>query len=164
MSVCGSLCLSVREDIPGTTCAIFTKFFVLVIVAYAVARSSSKFAIGCIAYRREGFLFPTEYALSACIIGPFAFKYQGNGTIPCQYVDTIRKRIDCDTSLPLRVLCSRLFVICCRNCPKEDKFRYFIPILRKLGAACRTLVDGSLESPCRVLVKCNRTSFSIACG
>jgi len=24
-------------------------------------------------------------------------------------------------------LCSRLFVLCCRNCPKYDKFRYFIP-------------------------------------
>ena len=32
-------------------------------------------------------------------------------------------------------LCSRLFVLYCRNCPKDDKFRYFIPILRKLGAA-----------------------------
>ena len=31
-------------------------------------------------------------------------------------------------------LCSRLFVLYCRNCPKDDKFRYFIPILRKLGA------------------------------
>jgi len=32
-------------------------------------------------------------------------------------------------------LCSRLFVLYCRNCPKDDKFRYIIPILRKLGAA-----------------------------
>jgi len=32
-------------------------------------------------------------------------------------------------------LCSRLFVLYCRNCPKDDKFRYFIPMLRKLGAA-----------------------------
>jgi len=32
-------------------------------------------------------------------------------------------------------LCSRLFVLYFRNCPKDDKFRYFIPILRKLGAA-----------------------------
>jgi len=32
-------------------------------------------------------------------------------------------------------LCSRLFVLYCRNCPKYDKFRYFIPIFRKLGAA-----------------------------
>jgi len=29
-------------------------------------------------------------------------------------------------------LCSRLFVLYCRNCPKDDKFRYFIPILTKL--------------------------------
>ena len=32
-------------------------------------------------------------------------------------------------------LFSRLFVLYCRNCPKDDKFRYFIPILRKLRAA-----------------------------
>jgi len=32
-------------------------------------------------------------------------------------------------------LCSRLFVLYCWSCPKDDKFRYFIPILRKLGAA-----------------------------
>jgi len=32
-------------------------------------------------------------------------------------------------------LCSRLFVLCYRNCSKDHKFRYFIPILRKLGAA-----------------------------
>jgi len=30
---------------------------------------------------------------------------------------------------------------------KDDKFRYLIPILRKLEAAYRTSVDGSLESP-----------------
>ena len=30
---------------------------------------------------------------------------------------------------------SRLFVLYCRNCPKDDKFRQFIPILKKLGAA-----------------------------
>jgi len=28
-------------------------------------------------------------------------------------------------------LCSRLFVLYCRNCLKDDKCRYFIPILRK---------------------------------
>jgi len=32
-------------------------------------------------------------------------------------------------------LFSRLFVLHCLNCPKDYKFRYFIPILRKLGAA-----------------------------
>jgi len=32
-------------------------------------------------------------------------------------------------------LWSRLFVLYCRNCPKDDEFRYFIPILRKLGAS-----------------------------
>ena len=37
--------------------------------------------------------------------------------------------------LPIMKLCSRLFVLYCRNYPKDDKFRYFIPILRTLGAA-----------------------------
>jgi len=60
-------------------------------------------------------------------------------------------------------LCSRLFVLYCGNCPKDDKFRYFIPILRKLGRR-RTLVDGSLESPYGVLVECNWTSFSVSYG
>ena len=30
--------------------------------------------------------------------------------------------------------CSRLFFLYCRNCPQDDNFRYFIPILRTLGA------------------------------
>jgi len=30
-------------------------------------------------------------------------------------------------------LYSRLFALYCRNCPKDDNCRYFIPILRKLG-------------------------------
>ena len=29
-------------------------------------------------------------------------------------------------------LFSRLFVLYCQNCPKDYKFRYFTPILRKL--------------------------------
>jgi len=33
----------------------------------------------------------------------FAFRYQGNGAIPCQYIDTTRKAIDCATTLPLAV-------------------------------------------------------------
>jgi len=32
-------------------------------------------------------------------------------------------------------LCSRRLVLYCRNCPKGDEFRYFIPILRKSWAA-----------------------------
>jgi len=59
--------------------------------------------------------------------------------------------------------CSRLFVHYCRSRPKDDKFRYLIPICGSQGRR-RTLLDGSLESPCRVLVKCNWTSFSISYG
>jgi len=29
---------------------------------------------------------------------------QGEGSSPCQYIDTTRKAIDCATTLPLRVL------------------------------------------------------------
>ena len=36
-------------------------------------------------------------------VGPFAFRYQGNGATPCQYIDTSRKAIDCATTLPLAV-------------------------------------------------------------
>jgi len=49
--------------VSGTTCTIFTKFFVHVV---SVAQSSSgMFTIGCITYRLEGVLFPIESALSA---------------------------------------------------------------------------------------------------
>jgi len=30
-----------------------------------------------------------------------AFRYQGNGATPCQYIDTTWKAIDCTTILPL---------------------------------------------------------------
>jgi len=73
-------------------------------------------------------------------VGPFACRYQGNGATPCQYIDTTGKAIYCATTLPLTFfyimkLCSRLLVLYCQNCMKDDKFRYLIHILRKLGAA-----------------------------
>jgi len=36
-------------------------------------------------------------------VSPFAFRYQGNGAIPCKYIDTTRKATDCATALPLTV-------------------------------------------------------------
>jgi len=36
-------------------------------------------------------------------VGPFAFRYQGNGATLSQYIDTTRKAIDCATTMPLRV-------------------------------------------------------------
>ena len=63
-SVCLSVCLSVREDISGTTRVIFINF--LCMLPMSVIRSSSDmFTIGHIAYRREGVFFPNENALSA---------------------------------------------------------------------------------------------------
>ena len=31
-------------------------------------------------------------------VGPYAFRYQGNGATPCLYIDTTRKAIDCATA------------------------------------------------------------------
>jgi len=61
-------------------------------------------------------------------------------------------------------LCSRLLVLYCRNCPKDDKFRYLINWSPFWGSyeRRRTLVDGSLERTCRLLINCNWTSFSIS--
>jgi len=82
-------------------------------------------------------------------VGPFAFRYQGNGATPCQYIDTTRKAIDCATtfsadSFYIMKLCSRLFVLC-RNCPTDDKFMYLIPLVRKLEpwlmARCKARVE-----------------------
>jgi len=72
-----------------------------------------------------------------------AFRYQGNGATPCQYIDTTRKAIDkhynfATASFYIMKLCSRLFVLYCWNCPNDYKYRYFIPISRKLGATVET--------------------------
>ena len=48
------MCLSVREDISGTTRAIFTKFFLCMMPVSAARSSSSTLTKGRIAYRREG--------------------------------------------------------------------------------------------------------------
>jgi len=37
-------------------------------------------------------------------VGPFAFRYQGNGATPRQYIDITRKAIDWATTLPLSFL------------------------------------------------------------
>ena len=73
-------------------------------------------------------------------VGPFAFRYQGNGATPLPIYwyhskgNWLRYNFAAD-SFYIMKLCSRLLVLYCRNCPKDDKFRKVIPILRKLGAA-----------------------------
>jgi len=52
---------------------------------------------GCRAMRRS---FCATQVLPVWFI-PFAFRYQGNGATPCQYIDTTRKVIDCATTLLL---------------------------------------------------------------
>ena len=37
-------------------------------------------------------------------VGPFAFRYQGNGATPCKYIHTTWKAIDCTTTLLLTIL------------------------------------------------------------
>jgi len=63
-------------------------------------------------------------------------------------------------------LCSRLslFVLHCRSRPKYDTSMHFDSHFWGSWGRRRTLVDGSFESPCRVLVKRNWTSFSISYG
>ena len=73
-------------------------------------------------------------------VGPFAFRYQGNGAthanilIPLER-QLIAQQLCCWQFLYNETLQCNLFVLYCRNCPKDDKFRYLIPIVRKLGAA-----------------------------
>ena len=40
------------------------------------------------------------FQLGGRTVGPFAFRYQGNGATPWQHIDTTRKAIDCPTTLP----------------------------------------------------------------
>jgi len=72
-----------------------------------------------------------------------------------------RRGPNCPRNIGLMKLFSRLFVLC-RNCPKDDKIT-LSPFWGSYGPRS-TLVDGSLESPCRVLVKRKWTSFSISYG
>jgi len=37
-------------------------------------------------------------------VGQFEPRFQGKGLSPCHYIDTIRKAVDCATTLPLTVL------------------------------------------------------------
>jgi len=65
--------------------------------------------------------------------------FRGSGHPPANILITLERQLivlhfAADIFYVMK-LCSRLFVLYCRNCPKDDKFRYFIPILRKLGAA-----------------------------
>ena len=61
-------------------------------------------------------------------------------------------------------LFSRLFVLDCRSRPKYDTSMHFDSPFWGSWGQRRTLVDGSLESPSRVLVKRNWTSFAISYG
>jgi len=56
-------------------------------------------------------------------------------------------------------LCSRLFVLYCQNCPKDDKFRYFIPILRKLGAALNLEPGARLKARVEFLLSVTELLF-----
>jgi len=69
-----SVCLSVREDISRTTCAIFTIFCACCLCPWLGPSSPDMFTIGRIAYRRKGF-FPHW----KCIIG----RERGDGSAQC---------------------------------------------------------------------------------
>ena len=64
---------------------------------------------------------------------------EGKGRIPANILIPLERQLIglqfAADSFYVMKLCSRLLVLCCRNCMKDDKFRYLIPILKKLGAA-----------------------------
>jgi len=64
---------------------------------------------------------------------------EGRGRPPANIMIPLERQLIalqlCADIFYIMKLRSRLFVLYCRNCPKDDKSRYFIPILRKLGAA-----------------------------
>ena len=61
-------------------------------------------------------------------VGPFAFRYQGNGAIPCQYIDTTRKAIDCATTFTTLPLTVFLY-----NETLQQTFRHLLSKLSKRG-------------------------------
>ena len=59
--------------------------------------------------------------------------FRGRGRPPANILIPLERLLIAWQSFYIMKLCSKLFVLYCRNCPNDDKFRYFIPILRKLG-------------------------------
>jgi len=78
-------------------------------------------------------------------VGHLEPKFQGKGRLPANILTPLERQLialqlynfAADIFYTMK-LCSRLFVLYCRNCPKEDKFRYFIPILRIIPKNSRT--------------------------
>jgi len=70
-------------------------------------------------------------------LGHLEPKFEGKGRPPANILTPLERQLIAlqPCRFYIMELCSRLFVLYCRNCPKDYKFRYFIPILRKLGAA-----------------------------
>jgi len=73
-------------------------------------------------------------------VGHLEPRFQGEGVVPLPIYwyrskgNWLRYNFAAD-SFYIMTLCNRLFVLYYRNCPKDDKFRYFIPILRNFRAA-----------------------------
>jgi len=87
--------------------------------------------------RREGQHPLTAQRAATCFqwgLVPFAFRYQGSYPLPIYWYHSkgnwLHYNFAAD-SFHIMKLCSRLLVVYCRNYPKDDKFRYLIPILRK---------------------------------
>ena len=113
------------------------------------------------------FLYLTVVVKTRCLqegVGHLEPRFQGEKVVPVRIYwyrskgNWLRYNFAAESFYIMKP-CSRLLVFYCRNCQKDDKFRYLIPILRKLGGRRRTLVDSSLESTCRLLFNCNWTFF-----
>jgi len=68
---------------------------------------------------------------------PLRADIKGTGLPPANILIPLERQLIAlqRCSFYIMKLCSRLLVLYCRNCMKDDKFRYLIPILRKLGVA-----------------------------
>jgi len=92
-------------------------------------------------------------------VGHLEPRFQGEGVVPLPtywYYSKVTwlRYISAADSFYIMKLCSRLFVLYCRNCSKDHKFSHFIPILRKLGA-----VSPWLMARWKPMLKCTWTSF-----
>jgi len=72
-------------------------------------------------------------------VGPFAFRYQGNGATPCQYIDTTRKALIalqlCRWQFLYNETAADFSSFIVEVVQNTTNLGILIPILRKLGAA-----------------------------
>jgi len=79
--------------------------------------------------------------------GKFEPTYQANGATPCQYIDTNRKAIDCDATLPLTIFmaalcnrCGHYILPCDFYLLLSSSFFFFPPLISAVGDWMSTIL------------------------